>query len=307
MRRFRRVLVIGGEPDATRELLARAGALAEQNGGTVDLFDVVEAVPASRRQVRTPKGSVDVQRVAVRRREAELSAMAESSGVPVDDIAVGTGPSHVEIIRHLAARENDLLMVRSDEPVGSRGLSAATTTMHLLRKSPVPVWVARDTDHRTGVAVAVGPFDDGPTGLDVMLLEMASSLAEIRGERLHVIHAWRLEGESMLRSARLAPTAEEVDALVEEARVDASEQLKALLEKAGVTDPVSLHLVQGRASDALPVALDGIRPGVLVLGTLARSGIRGLIIGNTAERILALTDASVLAAKPDGFISPVLG
>ena len=45
--------------------------------------------------------------------------------------------------------------------------------------------------------------------------------------------------------------------------------------------------------------------GVVVLGTLARTGLRGMFIGNTAEQILGLVEPSVLAAKRDSFISPI--
>jgi nucleotide-binding universal stress UspA family protein len=41
------------------------------------------------------------------------------------------------------------------------------------------------------------------------------------------------------------------------------------------------------------------------MGTVARTGIPGLIIGNTAEAILDQITCSVLAAKPPGFVTPV--
>jgi universal stress protein E len=44
---------------------------------------------------------------------------------------------------------------------------------------------------------------------------------------------------------------------------------------------------------------------LIVMGTVARRGIPGLLIGNTAERILRKRPCSVLPVKPDGFISPV--
>lgn len=307
MQRFRRILVIGTEPDDTRELLARAGDLAARNGGTVDLFDVVEAVPERRRFFGSGSSTIDIQDAALRRRRAELDALAASVDVPIGEIGVGAGTAYTTIIERAARAGNDLLMLRSDETPTRRGLAGATTTMHLLRKSPIPVWVARDTGDRPGVAVAVGPFaESGPTELDVMLLEMASSLAALRGDHLHILHAWRLEGESMLRSHRLAPSGEEVDELVLEERLRAGALVDELVAAVGIEQPSSVHLVQGRAGEVLPTALDGIRPGVLVMGTVARAGVRGMIIGNTAERILSLTDASVLAAKPAGFVSPVL-
>jgi nucleotide-binding universal stress UspA family protein len=41
------------------------------------------------------------------------------------------------------------------------------------------------------------------------------------------------------------------------------------------------------------------------MGTVARTGIKGLLIGNTAERVLQRLRVSVLATKPAGFTSPV--
>ncbi|MDZ7686912.1 MAG: universal stress protein [Gammaproteobacteria bacterium] len=40
---------------------------------------------------------------------------------------------------------------------------------------------------------------------------------------------------------------------------------------------------------------------LLVMGTLSRSGIPGMLIGNTAERVLNDVDCSVLTLKPKGF------
>jgi len=45
--------------------------------------------------------------------------------------------------------------------------------------------------------------------------------------------------------------------------------------------------------------------GALVMGTLARTGITGLFIGNTAETILNHITCSVLTVKAKGFVSPV--
>jgi len=44
----------------------------------------------------------------------------------------------------------------------------------------------------------------------------------------------------------------------------------------------------------------------VVMGTVARVGIPGFIIGNTAESILYRLNQSVFAIKPQGYVSPVL-
>jgi len=48
-----------------------------------------------------------------------------------------------------------------------------------------------------------------------------------------------------------------------------------------------------------------INAELVVMGTVARTGLPGFFIGNTAESILGKLDCSVLAVKPAGFKTPV--
>lgn len=48
-----------------------------------------------------------------------------------------------------------------------------------------------------------------------------------------------------------------------------------------------------------------LRVDCIVVGTVARTGIAGFIMGNNAETILERIDCSLLAIKPPGFVTPV--
>jgi nucleotide-binding universal stress UspA family protein len=159
------------------------------------------------------------------------------------------------------------------------------------------------------VAVAVGPFDidEGPTALDHTLVQLASSLAARQGGKLDVIHAWRLPGETLLRSPRVGADPDEVDAMAQEMRESALIALDGLVaEAAEFGVPVELHALKGRPGEVIPSVVADVRPGTLVIGTLARRGLPGVIIGNTAEWVFSQVDASILAVKHPGFRSPVL-
>jgi len=39
--------------------------------------------------------------------------------------------------------------------------------------------------------------------------------------------------------------------------------------------------------------------------TIGRVGVPGFFIGNTAEEVMQMTQASILAVKPEGYISPL--
>jgi len=66
-----------------------------------------------------------------------------------------------------------------------------------------------------------------------------------------------------------------------------------------------LHLEEGRAGVVIPAVARRERINLIVMGTLGRVGIPGLLIGNTAERTLDHVDCDVLAIKPRGFETPV--
>jgi nucleotide-binding universal stress UspA family protein len=65
------------------------------------------------------------------------------------------------------------------------------------------------------------------------------------------------------------------------------------------------HLPMGSAKKVIPPLAAELRADLIVMGTVARTGISGVIIGNTAETILDQLTCSVLAIKPPGFKTPV--
>lgn len=66
-------------------------------------------------------------------------------------------------------------------------------------------------------------------------------------------------------------------------------------------------LIEGKVEDAIKLARSRLDIDVVVMGSVARSGIPGFLIGNKAEKILGTIGCSVLTVKPDNFISPVDG
>jgi nucleotide-binding universal stress UspA family protein len=82
-----------------------------------------------------------------------------------------------------------------------------------------------------------------------------------------------------------------------------SETLRQLLgdDSYNVINP-GLHLLKGPAQKAIPVAVKNLQADLVVIGTVARTGVSGFLIGNTAEEILDHLSCSVLAVKPTDFV-----
>jgi nucleotide-binding universal stress UspA family protein len=308
MKRFKRILVHISADEPLPSKLETAVDLAHRNDASLTLYDVVPAIPAATRFLRTGSSQVDVETAMADDRLERLDSIASGLDVPHVDTAVGHGSGYVEIIRRVIDHQHDLIITAPDEP-RRLGFAGAATTMHLMRKSPVPVWVHSAAEVGAhGVAVAIGPFDTERRnlGLNLTLMQLASSLAVQRDEALHVISAWRLQGESMLRSSRSSFTDREVNDMLSEARAEAQSEIDRLISEIGpIPVPVEVHLSKGEPGLTVAATVNDVNPNTLVMGTIARTGLSGMIIGNTAEQVLGLIQTSVIAVKPEGFESPV--
>src|SRR5690606_35628255 len=81
--------------------------------------------------------------------------------------------------------------------------------------------------------------------------------------------------------------------------------LDDLIRKSGIGGKMQVHHLRGCADKMIPQYVADNNIDILVMGTVARTGISGFVIGNTAENIVQKLGCSLLALKPNGFISPV--
>jgi nucleotide-binding universal stress UspA family protein len=179
--------------------------------------------------------------------------------------------------------------------------------MELLRQCPCPVWLVGRHGSRNGsrivAAVSLEWTDASTASLNTAILEWALTLKELRGAELTVLHAWTVFGGSVLRS-RL-PQDEFAD-FVAAARASAEASMSSLLKGfGGRLDGVRVELVEDEPEGAIARFVESHSVDLVVMGTVARTGIPGLVMGNTAERVLQRLRVSVLAVKPPGFVSPV--
>jgi len=63
--------------------------------------------------------------------------------------------------------------------------------------------------------------------------------------------------------------------------------------------------VARHAVDAIPDTARKLKSSIVVMGAISRSGIKRLLIGNTAERILDSLSCDVLVVKPAHFKSGI--
>jgi universal stress protein E len=122
---------------------------------------------------------------------------------------------------------------------------------------------------------------------------------------LHIVHAWRMFGEKMVRSHPQVVAAD-FERWMHEEHLAHQQRLNELLDQHPLGKiPHEIHLVKGEAATVIPQLAHERQVDLVVMGTVCRTGIAGFFIGNTAERVLHQLGCSVLTVKPEGFISPI--
>jgi len=301
--RFKNILV-AASPGHLEPLTLRAAVkLADTNEAHLTVLEVVP-VPRLRGKVEV-EGRVVEGEALLRDRQERLWHLAEDTQAKKDtDVVVKTGEPFLEVIRHVVENGNDLVMVGGREvqmaevPVPSSGV------MHLLRKCPVPVWMMRPSRaDKLRILALIDPDPEDPVRdrLSDLVLKLATSLTRREGGELHLGHAWSLVGDATLRAY---PHAALPGEMVETAETSHREQLDLLTKRLHEIGG-SVHMVAGEAGKVLPRLAERLDIGLIVMGTVARTGLSGLIMGNTAETIMRAVRCSVLAVKPEGFVTPV--
>jgi len=292
----RKILAVA-EPGETQIALAHALALADAHGATLEVIACVELPHdlsiLSRLSGEDPERLIDE---AVERTRTEVEARLRNVA-PNRAITptVTVGKAYLQIIRHVARSGCDFVIKKAERLSGMDRFLFASTDQHLLRKCPCPVWLQTAAAPKqpkrilAAVDLDVSDAEDPKTLADLnrRVIDAACVIAGGEGAEVIVLHAWDAIGEGMVWAFSGGHDS----------------RLSAELDPRPRLIP---HLVRGAPETVIHEQSRAAAADVVVMGTVARTGLNGVFIGNTAENIINSLECPVLAVKPDGFISPLL-
>ncbi len=311
MKRFKNILVVvsdRGHP-GQNPAVVRGAALAQRNRARLTLMDVVSPPKATINEYKGIMKETELGAILLAQREKALGQLAEQlgqeQGIDVS-VKIAIGRDFIEIVRQMLIEKHDLIIkVANDNPD-----SFDSSDFHLMRKCPRPVWLIKQNDQGKSQKILAAvdlALEDNEEGraMNTLIMDLATSLAQWENSQVHVLSCWSLYGEHELRHSGFLGVSEDKLGKIlqgeEQANRDRLNTLVSRYQEYGV----HTHLLKGHPVESIPtfVRENGIE--IVVMGTVARTGIPGLLIGNTAETVLHLIDSSVITLKPDGFETPI--
>lgn len=237
------------------------------------------------------------------RRESDTKLQQLIASLNATDLDIRSetlmGEPFVQLTHAVQAERYDLVLA------GTRGLAAwkeffvGSTAQRLIRNCPASTWIAK-AEHVGPPKVMLAATDFSDVSLKAVtqgLWLAKQALAEFH--LLHVI-------DSLDVPDNLISKIPQGSSLRNEINGEATKRLDEFLDSLQADRTrIHLHLSWGTPWKEVGRMAQHLAADLIVIGTVGRSGIQGVFLGNTAEKVLGTCDCSILTVKPDGFVSPI--
>lgn len=304
----RRILVaVKNVRSRTSPTLKKAAQLARALNARIELFHaisdpiVIETLAPGSRGITGFEAS---QRTRCLKRLDAMATSMRRDGLTVSVAAEWDYPAHEAVIRRARRTGADLIVAERHESRHVAPWVLRYADWELLRHSPVPVLLIK-TRRAYGSVKVLAAVDPShalakTAALDTRILRIASQVSTAARGQLHAVHAFVPSLGDVPEAELTLPDSSA--RIMRNAQGAAAKRLASTLRAArlGKLAPGRRHLVAQHAADAIPLVARTHGIGIVVMG-LVRTGFKGLLIGNTAERLLDDLACDLLIVKPPGF------
>ncbi|WP_044871518.1 universal stress protein [Pseudomonas sp. LFM046] len=197
------------------------------------------------------------------------------------------------VLEACRAQECDLV-IKQHRPTGRLTQILMTPDdWQLLRQVPTPLFLIRSSRPWEGGTILAGMDvehqDAAHVALQGNVMEQANFLCALYGANLHVVSAY---------SPTLLPQADPTQSIAQAVASHCHEQCRWFMEQYALPEH-RLHIGEGPAKELIPQIAHEFEAVLTVLGTVARQGMMGALVGNTAEAVLDRLDGDLLVIKPN--------
>lgn len=304
---FRNILVAIDSAEPQQPVLDRAVEYAAKHCSQLTVVDCVPEIRWAAKLVLS-HGAEHLPELLAREKSDRLKKLVTQirrRGVKAKH-RVLLGRASLEITRQVIRNKHDLVMKVAKGSHSRQSGFLGTTAQGLLRNCPCTVYLLQrghqGTFRHALAAVDARPGDYDHAELNNRILQTATGYCRDEAIPLEVVSASGIVGGAYLGNYALT---DEYRGMLASTRAESQQTLSSLMATYPGVSPDRVHLLDGEASIEVPTYVARNQVDLLVLGTVARRGIAGFFLGNTAELILSKVACSVLAVKPAGFVSPV--
>lgn len=264
----------------------RAAALARQFGADLVLLHAVD----NDQPPPMIEHRCDEARATLAARVANILERREIRA----SVEVHVGTAFATILEAARASKVDLIVMGAHRRRLLQDVIVGTTIERVVRTGGHPVLMVN--------AATLVDYESALVALDASdasarALRVAKSLGLLDGTRVSVVHAFEPMYKGMMSWAGLRQ--ESIAAYSAMWARDAGTELRQFLESIGLASAVqNIVLEEGPPFLSIKNVVERSRPHLLVIGTRGHTGLKRLLLGSVAERVLSDVECDILAVPP---------
>ncbi|TCV99831.1 universal stress protein UspE [Biostraticola tofi] len=308
MAKYHKLLVAIDPNQDDQPALRRAVYVVQRLGGTIKAFLPIYDFSYEMTTLLSADERTAMRRGVIDQRTAWIEEQCQhyiNSGIPIEIKVVWHNRPFEAIIQEIIAHQHDLLLKTTHQHDRLESVIFTPTDWHLLRKCPCPVWMVKDQAWPQGgkalVAVNLSGEDPYHDPLNIKLVEETLALAEqINQTEVHLVGAYPVT------PINIAIELPDFDPSVYNDAIRGQHliAMKSLRQKFNL-DQKFTHVEKGLPEEVIPDLAVHLDAGVVVLGSIGRTGFSAAFIGNTTELVIDHLKCDLLTIKPDDYVSPV--
>jgi universal stress protein E len=280
---YKSILVIADQDCDQRVALKKARAVAFSDDIKFSIIAFIE-----------PSASDSTDAADKKNTEMQQAIDAEFAGVKNVSYEVVATDDIATYCKAFALKTDIDLVIKT----GNRTESLFHTPLdyQLVRELKCPVMISTSqkwrAKHRVMVTVDINSKNADQIALNIKALKWTSHWAQCQKCELHV--AVCIDIPNAMSELDII-SKDEVLAKQEKAT---NEKLKAFLDEHDVTCS-SISVDAGNPSRELPSRANSLKADLVVLGSVGRKGVKGVLLGNTAEKVMSKLRTDLVVIHPD--------
>jgi len=298
-----KIIVIFDEKNEQQTAMERALELAKLSGASIHIVATIfSTLNFSYSQLQ-----IDTESILRESMQSRLSndlkkyiASVDSSNIEISYETLWSPRPAVDIAQLCSDQSFDLLIKTANKHHLFDGIFHTPLDWHLLRECPCPVMLVSNNAHAPDspliVAIDANTDDEDHSNLNTKLLNSANFFSKLFNEQILAVNACPpLPIMTGLEYASIDPSS-----YLQEMKETALENTLKIIKHHNL-DETNIKILEGIPEEVIPDFAEKRDSRLIILGTVSRSGLSGMFMGNTAEQLLYNLQCDILAIKPDNF------
>ncbi len=291
---MKQILVVAEKDSKKLRAFLRAVAFAKATGAQIDLVGFVHAPGIDGSDLLSEKEKNKVKQTLIDEKKALIQSVIDKTnveGITIDWNVLWEKSVHDWVINRCKQKPYDLVIKTGNR---SESLSYTPTDWHLIRSNSAPVMIMTNEKWKAKNCILATVDLNTDTAekikLNKMVIEQAQALAAITGQTIKYLHCITLP--------RVIADLDIIDEskLSKNGKAKALEHLGTHYKKFNI-DPKSVIIKRGGVDTIINKTAKSESADIVIMGTIGRKGIKGKLIGNTAESVLSKLQTDVLTVK----------